>query len=329
MKTGHRTLGSYLPGDLSRSPILYHPRREPTQSGVMTRQKIIDLINAGYGQGHREHYKPWLRVEKRDNSPVSAIGRLPSPELGHKHHYRSKDERKALLVLKWCEPYDIRDQYPIWPWSHSHPGYGLPGFDDYPDALGLHSLAAASGLSLRSSPLRVIHTLDMLTTWRGKDGKLHLVAQDCKPEELREGPDAWNALERMEAARRYCAAVAIPYQIISSITDFGELTVNLDALRPQLPPAARDRIRASSAYKWLVDACFEVAYREPLQMALDRAALKTRLPMDLISRMLALALWHQDVDHDLRFSREPWLPLRRGGLALKVRLTHEFSAGLA
>jgi len=91
-------------------------RRRPGQTGRMTWTKLYRLIKAGFGQGHFADYLPWLRVTKRDYSPRGNMGHLPSPDLGHKHHYRSCGEKNLILVLKWLGAVDARDQYPVWPW---------------------------------------------------------------------------------------------------------------------------------------------------------------------------------------------------------------------
>src|SRR5690348_10023239 len=96
----------FAPGDYARGR-----RSPPPQTGLMTRKKLAALISAGYGQGHFQRYKPWLRVTKRDYSPQSVVGHLPAVEFARAHHFRSIAERDTIHVVKWLGACDVRDAF--------------------------------------------------------------------------------------------------------------------------------------------------------------------------------------------------------------------------
>lgn len=154
---------SYPVGDFVR------PRgRPPSQSGRMTWKKLDALLDAGYGQGHRARYKPWLRVTRRECSPCSTVGHLPATELRRLYHFRSIAERTVIILLRWLGAYDLRDQFPAWPWPHRHPSDGLPGMSE-PRQRGLLEVARGLGIdhgTFVGSAIPYIATLDVMSTWR-------------------------------------------------------------------------------------------------------------------------------------------------------------------
>lgn len=302
----------------------YGHTRAPTQSGLMTLGKIATLVRTGRGQGHLSRYEPWLRVERRDMSPVSPMGHLPSPEFGHTHHYRSRLERGALLILKWLRAYDAREQFPVWPWDHRHPLYGLPGHDTAPTVTGVAEYAKECGVPMRVSVTRTIPTIDILVTWRSSNGAFELTAYDCKPAGCMEGPKAWSSLERLELLRRYAQEIHAGHHIVNEFCSHKQLLENLDALRPCMSRHEQQTAQATRNYQALIENCHRWAYDQPLDRVIERFA--RRSGMDLLSanRMVNIALWHQDLDHDLSLPREPWLPLVAGGRILRDRLTAQW-----
>ena len=199
----------------------------------MTWEKIKNLIAAGYGQGHFSDYKPWLRVTKRDYSPTSTIGHHPSIAQGRLHHYRSLGEYALILVLKWLGAVDVRDQFPVWPWEHDHPGAGLPGFEKPPRLRGLVSIAKDAGVEHGAYPgtnIPYIATIDILSTWRRTDQSYYLLAHECKPFGKVYVPNLLDPTkERLVLTRRYCLEANIPNQLAHPETLNKELIRNLEA----------------------------------------------------------------------------------------------------
>jgi hypothetical protein len=300
--------------------------RLPGQCGRMTWTKLNRLIKAGFGQGHFNDYRPWLRITKKDYSPVGNIGHLPSPDLGHKHHYRSCGEKNLILVLKWLGAADARDQYPVWPWPHPHPVYGLPGYFDPTRVIGLWEIAAAAGIThgfYAGSDVPYIATIDILSTWQHSAGTYYLIAHEVKPYEYVYEPDPLSrSKERLELTRRYCVAVNIPQRIAHAENISLGLIRNLDALAPRLKSDDLQRVRSSKAYLRIVEHCLVRAYDRPAFLAAEEA--RGSIPKEASHELLKLAIWFQDVDHDISQELELWQPLILGGHSQKQALMAEW-----
>ena len=299
----------------------------------MTRKKLDALIRAGYGQGHFQRYKPWLRVTKRDYSPNSNVGHLPARSLARAHHYRARAERNTIQVAKWLGAVDVREAYPAWPWSHEHPGYGLSGFDEAPRLPGLSQIAIEAGILHGSFPgtnIPYVATLDMLTTWRDRGGRYRLVAFENKPEEVTYAPNPLSRpKERLELTRRYCRLAGIPHRIIHAENLPPELIVNLDLLEPHLTKQRLDDLTGSSAYEEVVDTLEARGHDTPPNNLLTDIQRRRGHSDSTLTAALHLALWRQDVDHDLSKPFKPWQPLCRGGIALKAELFDTWVGGEA
>lgn len=304
----------------------HHP--EPPQTGTMTEAKLKRLVANGFGQGHLHTYKPWLRVTKHDYSPYSTVGHLSSPEFGHMHHYRSDAERNSLVLLYWLGAYDARDQFPIWPWPHHHLSWGLPG-QDHARMPGLLQVAEEAGIRHGVYPgtkLPYIATLDIVSTWETGEG-FHFVAHENKPYELVVKPDPLSrAMERLELTRRYLNGAKVRQHIVHAERYPAQLFVNLGFLRPCLNRERQQQLRSSPDYNMIVERCNRWAYQHPLSVVLHESRKNATSKVDL-QRLSHLAIWHQDIDHDLRGPLEPWSTLIPGGRALKSRL-YEVWSGL-
>lgn len=304
-------------------------KRPAAQTGLMTKKKMTALIREGYGQGHFHRYKPWLRVTKKDYSPNSTVGHLPAVAMARTHHFRSRAERTTIQVAKWLGALDVREAYPMWPWPHRHPGYGLPGFDDAPDVVGLMEIAREAGIDHGVFPgttLPYVATIDELTTWRNSNGSYFLVAFENKPYETINEPKLISrAKERLELGARYCAKAGIRHQIIHAEQLPRELATNLDFLEPRLTEPAREALRQSAAYAQVVQAlCKHGTSASPLEL-LEKVA--REYTQQRTSAALHLALWSQDVDHDLSQPLRLWEPLIPGGRALKQALYSAWVGG--
>lgn len=300
------------------------PRQRPAaQAGRMTWKKLLRLIREGFGQGHLHDYKPWLRVTKKDYSPSSFIGHLPSPANGHTNHYRSTGERSVLLLLKWLGAIDTRDQYPAWPWEHNHAICGLPGIKPIL-VQGLLDVASELGVEhgmYVGSDVPYVATIDILATWQHPDGSYYLTAHDCKPEKLMRKSDDFSRLkQRLALIRRYCEKSSIGYCLTHPEKLQAELIRSLDALNPLLTQGALEALRQSRLYRSVIDECTRRAYQRPIYAVITELA--TRLALDLEACMQALyvALWFQDLDHDLSQPLETWHPLIPGGRELRREL---------
>lgn len=317
------TASDFAPGEFARAR-----GREPAQAGKMTWEKLTALIKAGYGQGHFQRYKPWSRVTKRDYSPSSNIGHLPNAALGRAHHYRSRAERGTMQIARWLGAADIRDAFPIWPWPHRHPGFGLPGFEHSMALPGLLSIAEAAEIphgSYPGSSIPFVATLDSLVTYKNSMGSYRLIAVENKPESIATAPDPLSrAKERLELTRRYCVQADIPRLLIHAEKIPSELIVNLDLLAPQLTNTQQSALLGSKIYQHVSELLQAKGHSTaPNELA---ASLKARFgyPPNMLQAAMHLAIWRQDVDHDLTLPFRPWQPLTSGGRAFKQQLQSQW-----
>jgi len=302
---------------------------EPPQTGRMTLEKLCRLIRAGYGQGHLHLYKPWLRVTKHDYSPKSNIGHLPSAHGGGLHHYRARAERDSIILLYWLGAYDARDQYPVWPWPHLHLSHGLPGLTQAGRMPGLAEVAASAGIDHGVYPgtnIRYVASLDIVSTWRLADGTFRFVGHECKPEEILQIFDPLARVkERLELTRRYLVLAGMRQHLAHAETLPKQLMVNLDMLRPLVGRRRQEFLRQSRDYRLMIEFCTRHAYERPFSRTLDELASRTKVDGLELHKLSHLALWHQDLDHDLSQGFEPWHPLNPGGRQLKQRLMKTWS----
>ncbi|MDO8777851.1 MAG: TnsA endonuclease N-terminal domain-containing protein [Burkholderiaceae bacterium] len=306
-------------------------QRPPPQTGKMSWPKLNVLIEAGYGQGHRQHYKPWLRVTKHDYSPFGNIGHLPSPGMGHLHHYRSHAERSSLLVLMWLGAHDARDQYPVWPWDHNHLSHGIGDAHKPNKVVGLLKIAAEAGIQHGTFPgttIPYVATVDIVSTWKKEDG-FFFVAHECKPEDKVTVDDPLDRVkERLELTRRYLKSSEIRQHIVHAEQYSLVFLKNLDALQPRLRPELEAALRTSKDYGHLLDACKRWAYDRPADSVLNEFSSRTSRHFQELVAMLHLGIWHQEIDHDLSKKLSLWYPLKKGGIATRNALMQEWKWGV-
>lgn len=289
----------------------------PPQTGLMTFEKLYALIEAGHGQGHFQRYKPWLRVTKRDLSPNSVIGHLPAPTLGRTHHYRSIAEKETIHIAKWLGAIDVRDQFPAWPWMHQHPGVGLPGFDGTSKLRGLISISKEAGVehgNYIGTKIPYVATIDILTTWISPDKKHYLIALQNKPEKISKSPEPnTRPKQRLEIIRRYCIESDITHRIIHAEKFPRELPVNLEFLEPNLRTQEIQSIANSHLYKRVLHELKINGYSDPPQKIINYVASRNKSQLNILFKLLHLALWRTDIDHDLTLPYRPCDPLTKGG----------------
>jgi hypothetical protein len=296
----------------------------PAQTGKMTIKKLTRLIEAGYGQGHFQRYKPWLRVTKRDYSPNSNVGHLPNAALGRAHHYRARAERSSIHLFKWLGAVDVREAFPVWPWAHHHPGFGLPGFEASNRHEGLlkvaQDLEIPHGNYLGTS-IPYVATLDILTTWELFDGSLKLIAIENKPEDLAKSPDPTSRVkERLQLTKAYCQQTDIKRILVHAEHFNREFILNLSHFDPRLTIQQQNDIRSSTEYLRLVELLNTEGYQTPISEVLNKMNLDCGSWLTKLWQYFDLAVWHQDIDHDISKPLKKWAPLEAGGRALRTAL---------
>lgn len=315
----------------NRSGRLAPVRHRSAPSRRMTWKKLTQLISEGYGQGHQSLYKPWLHISKRTSSPVSNIGLLPAPDLGRTHHYLSVAEKTTIVLLKWLGAHDVREQYPVWPWAHLHPMHGLRTCSSVPKLPGLMDVASQMNIDhgrFVGTNIPYVATLDVLSTWSQPDGTYRLLAHECKPSDLLLLKSSGRMRERFELTGRYCAEAQIPRVIFHAEHLPRELSVNLDAIAPRLSGSQLAAMRSATGYKKLVDRLESSRATHTPAEVLEPMAHRLGLSRVDICNMLHVALWCQDVDHDLSRPLALHTPLVAGGRKFRLAMQRQVLGGL-
>jgi hypothetical protein len=299
------------------------PRRAPAQTGIMTPEKFDALVKAGYGQGHLDGYKPWLRVTKRDYSTASNVGHLIAKEFGHTHHPRSRLQRALCHALAWLGAFDVRDEFPLWPFDHEHPIDGLMGIKCRKVVPGFARLAQDMDIDpghYPASNMDYVHILHTLSTWVDEDWKVRLVGHQIDSTCKADLDDIGRAFEINLVRHRYCQETGIPFRLVKKQHFPGQLASVLDAIRPSL---SRDQVAAachSDAYKVLVETCRRCAYSDPASSVFEPLHRRHGMSAAFWTKLLHIALWRQDLDHDLSKQLELHQPLITGGVKLRAQL---------
>ncbi len=299
------------------------PRRAPAQTGIMTPEKFDALVQAGYGQGHLESYQPWLRITKRDYSPNSNVGHLVAKEFGHTHHPRSRLQRALCHALAWLGAFDVRDQYPLWPFDHEHPIDGLMGVKRRQLVPGFVRIARDMGIdpgNYPASTLDYVHILHTLSTWIDEDWKVRLVAHQIDSTCKEDLDDIGRSFEINLVRHCYCQHADIPFRLVKTRKLPGELATVLDAIRPSIHREELSATCQSDAYKVLVDTCSHCAYRDSASSVLKTLSRRHGMDVAFWTKLLHIALWRQDLDHDLGQKLELYQPLIPGGIKLRAQL---------
>lgn len=146
---------------------------------IKTQAQIDRYVTQGLGQGEREDYQPWLRVQD-----------VPSRGRSHKVHGSIVDRVYQLLsdleYAFWLQldfsenVVDIREQFPLFP---------VPA---------LQAIAASRGIKYPvyvGTNVPFVMTTDFVVTIREPNGSTRLVARTVKPyDEVTSGLLMWSAI---------------------------------------------------------------------------------------------------------------------------------------
>ena len=269
-------------------------------TGVMTLAKLNKMKGEGCGMGRDEDYKPWIRIRRKQSSPVSNLYGLPSPLYSRPLQLLSGVEFAAANVAIWLGCLELREQHPLWPDPHPHPSTGRfrhPSIAS-PVAPGLLSLAKDIGVKHGVFPgtrLPYVATIDF-TLEVGHPEETRLVHWSCKPKEVLEGARNKKRIwERIELERSYSRATGITHKIVDG-TDFTtQLIGNLDwlcPLRSQLAdPNFEDRMPEFTDW-------FMRTSGEPVRIAIKHVTERMKLEDKLARALFRACAWRGDIDID-------------------------------
>ncbi len=287
--------------------------------------KLYQAIRAGLGQGHGRAYQAWLQLRRKNSSPNSNQVVSWMPLLNRPAHYLSRGEYQTALLLLWLNVSDLREQYPIWPFSHPHPLQGALEAEglSYRFAQGLLSIAQAAGIDHGEdigSGLPYVATLDFLITIPGKEGP-RLAIFSSKPAPGGDDMPKWRMLERLELERRYAEEISARYFVTSSALVPGEMAGQLECW---LRSAALD---GAAELLSLAEPFAEYFTRQPEWPVIEvvRAAAKAlAIPQDEVWRLFGHCAWTQKIDVDPTRRVLATYPICPGGRKLKEVLQLRF-----
>jgi hypothetical protein len=137
-----------------------------TRKRTPTIATVQRWISAGYGQGERQSFKPYMYVCDVPSDGTSSMVR--SRVTGRTHHYLSGHEFSVHLLAEYCRDIiDIREQYALLPWEETQ------------------QTAAKLGIRhpvIPGTKTPTVLTTDILLSMKEPDGVRH-VAISVKPNE--------------------------------------------------------------------------------------------------------------------------------------------------
>lgn len=297
----------------------------------MTWKKLLQMIAQGYGSGHGNDYKPFLRITRRNTSKVSNQS-AGNWLFGYtrEFHYFARTERQIALGLWWLGAKDIREQFPLWPMGHRHPLIGAVDTEGIilPEAPGLMDLAKQAGIDhgvFPGSNVPYVATMDLMVTVVRKRVP-SLVAIPCKPRDLISAADpASRMLERMELERLFCDSLKIPRRVADQKVFSRPLIANLEWLSPS-PKVATD-LRQLACFCNFSDMLNRDIYRNPVDRTVEAASKKLGWSRERGNQAFRLLAWEQSVDIDLTQPVVMTEPALAGGRSLRKMLqTNIFGA---
>lgn len=184
--------------------------------------KLRARILSGRGQGHGNHYLPWLWVHRKNPSKKGNQVVMPLPGYTRGSHFFARVEWHIGLLCCYLRAYDIREQYPIWPFLHAHP---LAEYDPMqtlglPKMRGLLDIASEAGIrhgtEIGSSCVPYVATVDLSVTLNTQ-GVKKLAAISIKPyDAITNAEPTDRMIERLELERRYFAELGAHHVILDS-----------------------------------------------------------------------------------------------------------------
>ena len=276
------------------------PSRGVAMSGVMTMSRLNKLMSNGYGMGRDEQYKSWIRIRRKQSSPVSNLHSMPSPLYKRPLQLLSGLEFAAAHVALWLGANEIREQHPFWPEPHPHPRTGRCWESNHSTlfAPGLLEIAKEAGIKHGVFPgtrIPFVATIDF-TLAVGPIQNSRLVHWSCKPRELLDrAPNRNRIRERIQLEMLYSRAVGASHIIIDG-TDFTQRLIgNLDwfmPLRSQNKDLdSRDRIEEFSHW-------FLCVADDSVTNAKHYAAKKMQLDYNEVEKLFRASAWKGYINID-------------------------------
>ncbi|WP_373714994.1 TnsA endonuclease N-terminal domain-containing protein [Roseateles sp.] len=200
-----------------------------TKNRRPTVKTVLRWIQAGYGQGEGEAFKPFMYVRDVPSEGTSSM--VSSRVTGRTHHYLSSGEFSVHLLAEYSRSIvDIREQYALLPWEETQ------------------EIAAKLGIRhpvIPGTKTPSVLTTDLLLSLKEPDG-VRLVAVSFKPEQQLTA----RTLEKLLLERAYWNRRGITWLLVTdknlpiragNLRFFENAIRNQDALRSGIDPEAFSR----------------------------------------------------------------------------------------
>lgn len=207
-----------LGGPLSGRAVIAERRATVHPRGrVMTLGRLSKAIKEGAGQGFGENYWPWIRVRRMTSGAVSNLTVFANPLYARAIHLLSGLEVTATIMALWLGAIEAREQFPLWPETHAHPGFPDASAHAAQQSMvpGLLELAAAAGIKhgdYWGTDIPYVATADLLlNTPDDRQGRLVLMPVKPASEIERMDRKGERVRERLELQRRYANTIDARY----------------------------------------------------------------------------------------------------------------------
>ena len=299
---------------------------------VMTWKKLEDLVAEGRGQGHRDRYKPWIRIHRRNASARGNQITDALPGYRRASHFLAAVEWHIALLCLYLGAWDVREQFPLWPMPHLHPLQDLDAGVARPRMRGLLEIADETGIDhgveAGSKGVPYVATLDLNVTLRIA-GSFRIAGVSVKPhKEVRDAEPTDRVVERLELERRYLVEAEAQHIIVERDLLGFHAGGNLETFSSgaRLPAHLTLGQRAQDFSARLV----ELSQHSSIYAAIKRVGNEMNLSEADANLMWRNGVWTRRIDLDITAPLELNRPLRLDGrhmaTALALQLFGEVAA---
>lgn len=280
---------------------------------IMNMKTFATCVEAGYGLGRLDGYRPWLRIKRHYSSRKSKQVFCNLTLRRTNHHLLSGLEYKIALLCAWLNPFELRECLPLWPFPHVHPQCGLYSDLDrkLPPSPGLTEIAKSTGIDhgyFFGTKIPYVATTDLVfcpSDPQDKNTSLRFIS--CKPiNEIIEKP---RVRERLELERRY-AELNGGVHIVEHGGNLPEKLIdNLDWILPLRQEVLS--LRPSSRHRDYCETLMELSTSAPLGAAIAQARSIHKLSVALAQSYFRVGVWTHRIDINLNLPVVMSLPLNR------------------
>ncbi len=278
----------------------------------MSLDKLLYLIDLGYGQGHWEDFRSWLWIHRKNPSPKSNQLVAPLPGYQRSFNFFAKVERIIALLCKWLggPRLDVREQFPLWPMRHEHPLNGCPHEQSNIYVRGLLDIAEEAGIPhgwyVGTSDVPYVATMDLMCTANG-DSVTSIHGISIKPHgRVYAAEPTERILERHELERRYMNEIVGGWKIadgsIMNLAFRANLLLAADAaMHREVPDTAQ-----MEDFFQVIERSAEAGVTESIRLATHYA----RIPLSEGRGIFFAGIWHRRIHVDLSFPLVGKNPIR-------------------